>query len=69
MKKFAAVLTALAFIFALVPAGAESAGSASGDWYADAADLRALPAGLGLRERLPEDWDGVVRVETEEGLP
>ena len=35
MKKFAAVLTALAFIFALVPAGAESAGSASGDWYAD----------------------------------
>ncbi|MBQ7713662.1 MAG: hypothetical protein IJT71_02105, partial [Oscillospiraceae bacterium] len=37
----------------------------SGDWYADAALLRALPEGLATDEAPPEGYDGAVRVELE----
>ena len=38
----------------------------SGDWYADAADLRALPEGLTLDEPLPEDFTGAARIRARE---
>lgn len=38
----------------------------SGDWYADAADLRALPEGLILTVPLPDGYDGDVRLVAEE---
>lgn len=38
----------------------------SGDWYADAADLRLLPEGLTLGQPLPDDFDGAVLVHAEE---
>lgn len=41
----------------------------SGDWYASASELRALPEGLALDEALPEDYEGTVRLITEEVAP